>query len=129
MGKVDRLELNLLLPCSVLWTLYLSTPDPARRPGVTPPPNIKHVLICCFNSQQIRVAPPPLSYRGMLFIYAYTALTADNDYNVDMMRSPSCVQKNNFIIIIIISAAAFVSEFRGGCPSGWVYSTGDAIIL
>ena len=71
--------------------------------------------------------PPSFSYRGMLFIYAYTALTADNDYNVDMMRSPSCVQKNNFIIIIIISAAASVSELRGGCPAGWVSSTRDAI--
>ena len=47
MGKVDRLG-NKVEPFSALfWALsiVLAKPDPARRPGITPPPYTKHVLI------------------------------------------------------------------------------------
>ena len=67
--------MNLLQPCFGLSALYeyLPTPDPARRPGITPLPYTKHVLRCYswFNSQRRRVAPP-LSYLGMLFMYGLT---------------------------------------------------------
>ena len=38
------IKLRLLLPCFGLTALCLPTPDPARRPGITPPPYTKHVL-------------------------------------------------------------------------------------
>ena len=83
MGNVDRLR-NKVKPFTALfWTLgivlYLSTPDPARRPGITLPPYTKHVThAACtvveswFNSQPRRVAPSPFSNLDMLFIYFVT---------------------------------------------------------
>ena len=49
MGNVDRLR-NKVKPFTALfWTLgivlYLSTPDPARRPGITLPPYTNHVML------------------------------------------------------------------------------------
>ena len=48
MGKVNGLH-NKVKPFAVLfWALgivYLPTPDPAHRPGITPPPYTKLVLI------------------------------------------------------------------------------------
>ena len=80
MGKVFRLtcQLNLLLSYFGLSALYLQTPDPACRTGITPPPYVwKYVLIwssCLytvveswFNSQRRRVAPP-FTYLGTFFI-------------------------------------------------------------
>ena len=60
------IELNLLLLCFGLSALYLPTPDPARRPSITPPPCRKHVLIWL---------APPFSYVGMLFIYTSKPIT------------------------------------------------------
>ena len=64
-----------MLSCFELSALYSSTPDPVRRPGITPPPYTKHVLIW---SQLVQLSmktrchpPPPFSYLGMLFIYAW----------------------------------------------------------
>ena len=39
------IELNLLLPCFGLQVLYWQTPDPGRRPGITPLPYTNQVLI------------------------------------------------------------------------------------
>ena len=93
MGKVDRLrrEMNLLLPCFGLPAMYLPTPDPTRRPGITPPLNTKHVLIYgegWFNSQWRRAGPSPFSYLGMLFIYAMlqTGLCVKFSRNVDRVE-------------------------------------------
>ena len=77
MGNI--IELNLLLPCfghSSLYVLYLPTPYPARRPGITPPPYMytQNVLTWLLPVRQCRVGsilneeamPPHFSYLGML---------------------------------------------------------------
>ena len=66
MGKVECLCNRVEPSAALIWALgivlYLPTPDTARRPGITPPPYTKKVLIwsCClygtmveswFNSQ------------------------------------------------------------------------------
>ena len=66
-------EMNLLLPCFGLSATYLPTPDPARRPGITPTPYTKHVLLSLWlklvQSQRKRVAPPPFSNLSILLDY------------------------------------------------------------
>ena len=44
-GIVFAIKMNLLLPCFGLSALYLPTPEPALRPGITLPPYTQHVLI------------------------------------------------------------------------------------
>ena len=47
-SKVHRLRNKVEPFAALLWALgelYLPTPDPARRPGITPPLYTKHVLI------------------------------------------------------------------------------------
>ena len=49
MGKVDRLRNRVKPVAALFWAFsivqYLPTSDPVRRPGITPPPYTKHVLI------------------------------------------------------------------------------------
>ena len=46
MGKVDRLRNKVEPFAALIWALYsYLTPEPARRPGITPPPYTKHVYI------------------------------------------------------------------------------------
>ena len=73
MGKVDCLR-NIVEPfASLLWALgivYLPTPDPARQPGILLHRRTQSMSLygqSWFNSQRRRVAPPPLSYLGMLY--------------------------------------------------------------
>ena len=46
------IELNLLLSCFGLSALYLSTTDPARRPGITPPPYT--ICTCLLSSSLVK---------------------------------------------------------------------------
>ena len=69
MEKVDRLRNKVETSAALVWALgivqyntYMSTPDPARRPGITPPPYTQSMPFyghSWFNSQQRRVATPP----------------------------------------------------------------------
>ena len=77
MGIVDCLP-NKVEPLAVLFwalgivhcTVYLPTPDPARRPGITPLPYTKHALIwsyCLYGEGEVITfstktpCPPPFS--------------------------------------------------------------------
>ena len=72
MGKVDRLRNRVESFAALFWlsALYLPTPDPARRPGITAPPFTKYVLIWSFGAilNEDALLPPPLSYLGVYFI-------------------------------------------------------------
>ena len=56
---VFLIEINLLLPSA----LYLPTLDPARRPGITPPPYTKHIKYMIIVGSILNEAalphPPP----------------------------------------------------------------------
>ena len=49
MGKVDHFHNRVEPFVALFWAhgieLYLPTPDPARWPGITPPPYINHILM------------------------------------------------------------------------------------
>ena len=74
MGKVDRLH-NKVEPFGALFwvlgiVLYLRTPDPARRPGITPPPYRQHYHIKAGLVQKRRhVAPPPFLSRFVIYLW------------------------------------------------------------
>ena len=76
MGKVDHLRIRVEPFAGVLsprhcTALYVPTPEPALNLNLH---HRKQKMSLYghswFNSQQTRVAPPPLSYLGMLFIHA-----------------------------------------------------------
>ena len=66
MGKVGRLRNKVEHFAALFWAFggVLSTPDPARRPGLTPPPYTKHIFFyrrSWFNFQRRCVGLPPPS--------------------------------------------------------------------
>ena len=58
-----------LAPCDGLSVLYLPTPDPARRPSITPSQDRQQVLICMVIVGSIlnkdKSPPPTFSYLGI----------------------------------------------------------------
>ena len=76
MGKVGRLRNKVEHFAALFWAFgeVLSTPDPARRPGLTPPPYTKHIFFyrrSWFNFQRRCVAPPPLPPLSCMIFTVY----------------------------------------------------------
>ena len=61
MKKVNRLRNRIEPFAALFWALgnVLAKPDPAYRPGITPPPYTRHVLILALNEDD---RLPPFSY-------------------------------------------------------------------
>ena len=83
MGKMDRLPNRVETFAAQFWALsnvlaIPITPDPASRPGITPPPYTKHVLFKVFVGSILNKDAPdyPLFLSSMLLIYGlgYTSL-------------------------------------------------------
>ena len=67
MGKVNPLCNRIEPVAALFWFLamYLPTPDPARRPGITPPRYTKHVLIwsgCLYVGEELFQFPEKMRW-------------------------------------------------------------------
>ena len=93
MGNVDCLR-NKVEPFTALfWTLgivlYLSTPDPARRPGITLPPYTNHVMLpvrwwrvgSILNQDALLPSTFPI-YSRIIFIYGYSTVQCTRYSNI-----------------------------------------------
>ena len=61
-----------------MYSIYLPTPDPARQPGIPPPPYTKHVLIwpCCLygGGELVQFSTKPLCPPSFSYLVCYLSV-------------------------------------------------------